>query len=227
MLQELAGLARTNNQLYLDTLSAYESLTVGQILQPTNKLLIYEGEHLEPLGFSSSLLDKQSTRNILTNMKLPNNAVNISYEAQGLKKNHGDIMENARKDVLSVPTLAAQSRASISAGYKKWFDHFPEIIQSWFVGMFKVKRSFPVNQLPHVSAFLGYAVTRVYESNVLNIKDRDNDFFDRSYFSDAAVVDILVTNDRAFTRTSLRVPNRPFEVLNTDELSLLIDNLNA
>lgn len=227
MLQELAGLAKTNSQLYLDTLSEYEQLAKGQILRPANELFIHEGQHLEPFDLQASLLDTQSATTILNNMKIPSSADGIFCEAKALKKNHGKKMEATRIEVLSTPALIKEPHCSVVAGYRDWFNHFPIVVQSWFVDMFKVKSDFPVGKLPHVSAFLGYALTRIYESNVLNIKDRDNDLFDRSYFTDTAVVDILVTNDRAFARTALRVPNREFEVLKTDELALLIDKLTA
>lgn len=227
MLQELPGLAKTNSPQYLQTLSEYDQLAQERILRPHNQLLIQEGEHLEPIGFQDSLLDKESATNILKNMKTPGNADGICSEAKSLKKDYGEKMEAKRREVLSTPNLFKGPRSSIVASFKEWFTHFPTIMQSWFVDMFTVKAAFPVGQLPHVSAFLGYALTRIYESNVLNIKDRDNDFFDRAYFTDASVVDIFVTNDKLFTRTALRVPNRRFEVLNTDELALLIDRLAA
>lgn len=227
MLEELAGLAKINTQLYLETLSEYGQVTQGQILRPCNQLLIREGEHLESLGFQASLLDEEFATNILNNMKVPNNAEGIFSEAEGLKKDYGKIMETTRLEVLLTPSLINEPLSSIVADYKDWFKHFHIIIQRWFIDMFKVKSDFPVGQLPHVSAFLGYVLTRIYESNVLNTKDRDNDLFDRAYFTDAAVADILITNDRAFARTALRVPNREFEVLKIDELSLLIDKLTA
>jgi len=227
MLQELAGLARTNPQLYLETLSEYEQITQGQILRPSNQLLIQEGDHLEPLGFQVSLLDKEFVTNILNNMKVPSNAEGIFSEVEGLKKDYGKIMETTRLEVLLTPNLVNEALCSIVGGYKDWFKHFHIIVQRWFIDMFKVESYFPVGQLPHVSALLGYVLTRIYESNVLNIKDRDNDFFDRAYFTDAAVADILITNDKAFARTALRVPSREFEVLTIDELTLLIGKLTA
>jgi hypothetical protein len=227
MLQELAGLAKINTHLYLDTLSEYEQVTLGQILRPSNELLIAEGKQLKPIKFQASLLDKESARNILNNLKGPSNADAIFSEAEGLKQGYGLTMETTRQGVLSTPSLINEPPSSIVAGYKDWFKHFHVIIQRWFVDMFKVKSDFPVGQLPHVSAFLGYLLTRIYESNVLNIKDRDNDLFDRAYFTDAAVVDILITNDIAFGRTALRVPNRKFEVLKLDELAFLIDKWNT
>lgn len=160
-------------------------------------------------------------------MKVPSNADGIFSEAKGLKKDYGKIMDTTRLEILSTPNLVKETRTSIVDGYKDWFKHFSIIIQSCFVDMFKVKSDFPVGQLPHVSAFLGYVLTRIYESNVLNIKDRNNDLFDRAYFTDAVVVEILITNDRSFASSALRVPNREFEVLKTDELALLIDKLTA
>jgi hypothetical protein len=225
MLRELAGLAKTNTQLYLDTLSEYAQVTLGQILKPSNELTIAEGQQLKPITFQTSLLDKASARNILDNLRVPSNADAISSEALGQKQGYGLTMETARQEVLSTDFIN-EPLSSILAGYKDWFKHFDVIIQRWFVDMFKVKSDFPVAQLPHVSAFLGYLLTRIYESTVLNIKNRDNDLFDRAYFTDAAVVDILITNDISFGRTALRIPNRTLEVLKLNELASLIDKWN-
>lgn len=223
MLQELSGLAKIDTQPYLETLSEYEQLIHGQLLRLSNELVIAEGEQLKPIDFQSSLIKEESVQSVLSNLKDPSKADSVFLEASSLKENYAQIMENTQQAVLSELSLVNEPSNSVIAGYKDWFRSFDANIQDWFVHMFNVKSDFSVDQLQHVSAFLGYALTRIYERNTLNIKDRDNDLFDRAYFTDATVVDILVTNDGAFSRTAMRVPNRTFEVIKLDELALLID----
>lgn len=224
MLQELAGLAKIDTQLYLKTLSEYELLIQGRILQEANRLLVAEGQQCKSIDFQASLLKKESVQNILSNLKDLNNADSLFSETKSLKQNHGQTMETTQQKVLEEPSLASEPPESIAAHYKNWFKNFHVIIQDFFVDMYNAKSDFPVGQLPHVSAFLGYVVTRIYERNNLHIKYQDNDLFDRAYFTDAAVVDILVTNDKTFIATARRVPNKTFKVKNLDELALCIHN---
>lgn len=93
MLQELAGLAKINTQLYLDTLSEYAQVTQGRILRPSNELVIAEGQLLKPIDLQASLLDKESAKNILNNLKVPSNADAIFSKAKGLKQGYGLTME--------------------------------------------------------------------------------------------------------------------------------------
>jgi hypothetical protein len=106
--------------------------------------------------------------------------------------------------------------------FKKWYTNFDNVAQRWFEGICKhagVTPTWRFGDLPHVSSFLNYLLTKIYERFVHCIPDRPNDLYDRGYAVDASVVDILVTNDGAFTRTCLRMPKRAFEVLNLDDLS--------
>jgi hypothetical protein len=225
LLQELAGLSKINEGLYIETLLAYEQMTQGLILQPADDLIISEGTQKKPRNFHTSLLNANSATNILNKLKAQETAAAIYSEAVGLKQGFGLLMENTHREILSTPSLVNLPFRSVATAFNDWFNVFHAEIQQWFIDMFKEKSDYPVSQLPHVSAFLGYALTRIYEHNVFGSKNRDNDLFDRSYFTDAAVVDVFVTNDNAFYRTAMRVPNRKFEVLKLDELTLLVDQM--
>jgi hypothetical protein len=226
LLQELVGLAKTNSSLYLSTLSEYEQLIQGQLLRESNEILIEEGGQCKPVDLQSSLLDAETVQNLFHNLKNPSNADSVFSETNRLKQNYACTMENNRLSVLSEVNLKDQT-PELSLSYSEWFKNFDLYIQDWFVHLFKTDPGCSVNQLPHVFTFLGYILTRIYERNTLGIKDRNNDLYDRSYFTDAAVADIFVTNDKAFNRTAQRVPNKRFEVLNLDEFVLLIDKMVA
>ncbi|MGD0267397.1 MAG: hypothetical protein ABSD47_21005 [Candidatus Methylomirabilota bacterium] len=227
MLQELAGLAKANAELYLRTLSEYEQLIQGRLLQRSDTLLIAEGQQLKPLDLQASLLDEQSVQNLLSNLKDPSNAESLFTEAKGLKQDYSPTMETAHQTVLEELYRVTHSSTSIATLYKDWFENYDAEVHGWFVAIFKLQTDFPVQQLPHVSAFLGYALTRIYERQALNKKDKDNDLFDRAYFTDAAVVDVLVTNDGPFIRTAQRVPHRTFDIVDLDEFAQLTDNWHA
>jgi len=223
LLQELAGLAASNERLYLHTLSHYEELIHGQVLQLANDLVIIEGEQLQPVALDKSLLEPEAVKNLFDALRDPGQA-NLAFgEVKEKRDNYSISMSDAWKSLLSDPHFAGQAPRSISKGYQKWFNDFHDVIQDWFIHLFDVKTDFAVAQLPLVSALLGYTLTRIYEARVLNIKDRANDLFDRAYYTDAAVVDILVTNDGKFNRTSLRVRNRTFDVLKLEEFASLIE----
>lgn len=224
MLKELAGLAKKPTTLYLETLTEYEKIIQGKILQPGNVLMIEEGKQLRPLDFQKSLLSLPSSKNLLNNLKNYNKAdLLFSVETQNNKHNYAPKMETAREQLLIESGLARESVKSITDEFNDWFRHFNEEIQSCFIHLFKIKSNFSVRELPHVSAYLGYFLTRIYERNTFNIKDKDNDFFDQLYFTDAAVVDFLVTDDKSFKRTALRVPNRTFDIININELTQFIE----
>lgn len=226
MLQELAGIAETETQLYLHTLSEYDQVTKGEILQPANELIKMELEQSIPLVYQDSLLTKEKAKNLITNLNNLKNADLLFSEAKSVKGGYALAMETAYREVLSQLDPDNKLTEDIVTGYRDWFERLDTTIQEWYKNLLihlNVKSDFPVKQLPHVSAFLGFALTRIYERNVLNIKDRDNDLFDRAYFTDAAVVDILVTNDRVFSRTALIVPNRKFAIMDLDELASFID----
>jgi hypothetical protein len=228
MLRELSGISQTMTNVYLDTLGKYEQLTQGKILEQSNKLVLREVKQQQPQYFPNSLLSIEATNTLFDNLKRPSIASEIFQETVVSKQGYATTMENARDNVLAEPQIAAESEKAIRKGYEEWHNQFEQNIQDCFVHLFDVKSNFSVKQLPHVSALLGYALTRIYERFTLNKKDNDNDLLDRTYFTDAAVVDILVTDDRPFTRTSLRVPNRTFEVINADEeLQQLIDKSDA
>jgi len=223
LLQELAGLANSNPALYLKTIADYKQLTNRVILKHAHHLAIQEGESCKPVHFEDSLLGKTEVENLFDNLNDPLTAQSLFGETASLKGGYAQTMEQARNGILSHPSVAGKSPKDIASGYQDWFQHFDEYVQNWFMDLFGARGQCDVKSLPHVYAFLGYALTRVYERFTLNKKDRDNDLFDRAYFTDAAVADILVTNDSSFTRTALRVPNRMCEVLKIDELIKLID----
>jgi len=223
LLQELAGLANSNPALYLKTIAEYKQLTNGVILKHAHDLAIQEGKSCKPVHFEDSLLGKTEVENLFDNLDDPLTAQSLFGETASLKGGYAQTMEQARNSILSHPAVAGKSPKDIASGYQDWFQHFDEYVQNWFIDLFGAKGRCDVKSLPHVYAFLGYVLTRVYERFTLNKKDRDNDLFDRAYFTDAAVADILVTNDGSFIRTALRVPNRMCEVLKIDELIKLID----
>jgi len=246
LLQELSGLASSQPELYLHTLSQYKELTKGKILRHAHDLVIQEGESCRPVPFEFSLLTHAQVENLFSHLFDPQTAQLLFGESASLKGGYAQTMEQARNAILSEPILQGKSFKEIASGYQDWFQHFDEYVQNWFTDLFdsgnprktwlviflyKVKRLIrrvikgpcEVRNLPHAYAFLGYAFTRVYERFNLNKKDQDNDLFDRAHFTDAAVADTLVTNDGSFIRTALRVPNRNCQVLTLDELIGLIN----
>jgi len=135
-------------------------------------------------------------------------------------------MESSHQDVLTELAAHIPSSTRPTDLYRDWFAEFDTQIQGWFCNIRETiggETDFPVQRLPHVSAFLGYVLTRIYERQSLNKKDKDNDLFDRAYFTDAAVVDLLVTNDNSFGNTARRVPHRTFEIVTLDEFAELTD----
>lgn len=246
LLQELAGLANSQPELYLHTLAQYRKLTKGKILRHAHDLVIQEGESCRAVSFQFSLLAQPEVENLFNNLSDPQTAQLLFGESASLKGGYAQTMEQSRDAILSEPMLQGKSLKEITSGYQDWFQHFDQYVQNCFADLFaggspkntrlaaflfNLKRLIrgvfrgrcEVRSLPHVYAFLGYGLTRVYERFTLNKKDRDNDFFDRAHFTDAAVADTLVTNDGSFVRTALRIPNRKCEVLKLDELISLID----
>jgi hypothetical protein len=135
-------------------------------------------------------------------------------------------MEGAYEEVLSQLDPENKLTKDIITVSHDWFERFDATIQEWYKNLLShlnVRSNFAVKELPHVFAFLGFVLTRIYERFALNIKDRDNDLFDRAYFIDAAVVDILVTDDRVFRRTARAVPKRNVEIMDLDEFASFID----
>jgi len=230
LLQELSGLAHGladgKVQLYATTLLHYREVTQGRILRLTNDVLVEEGEQLKPLSFDDCLLDEKTVQKLFQGLSEPTMAETIFSEVGSFKANYGKTMEKNTSEILNLPEFQCASPKDVVKGYQEWFGNFDSNIQDWFVHLFEVENSFDVRYLPHVSALLGYALTRIYERFTFGKKNRDNDLLDRSYFVDAAVVDLLVTNDGQFTQTALRVPNRRFEIINTKELCALIDKLD-
>lgn len=131
-------------------------------------------------------------------------------------------MDEASKDVLSNPYFANKSNKEIIKGYKEWFKNFEMVAQDCFVDIFKVQTDISYETLPHVAAFLGYTLTRIYENFSLGLLHRGNDSYDRACFVDAVAVDYLITNDESFIRSCLRVPCRSFDVIRIDELASLV-----
>ncbi len=227
MLRELSGISQMMTTVYLDTLSRYQHMTQGKILRLSDEVVTVEGEQQKPQFFTDSLVSTEATKNLFHSLKKPSIASGIFQETVRSKQGYARRKEDARNNVLAEPQIAAESEKAIREGYEQWRDQFEQCIQDWFIHLFDVKSNFSVKQLPHVSSLLGYELTRIYERFTLNKKDKDNDLLDRAYFTDAAVVDILVTDDGPFIRTALRVPNRTFEVINVHELEHLIDKWHA
>jgi len=225
LLQELSGLSHSNYQLYQATLADYRQLTVGRILRPHNDILIDEGEQLKPVTFEKSLLNAEQVRNLFDNLLDPINAKDIFEEVGSIKTKYSVNMEDATADILNLPELRTATASDISKGYKHWFESFPAELQTYFSKLFNINIEYNVNSLPHVSMFLGYALTRIYERFTFGKKNTGNDLLDRAHFTDASVVDIIVTNDNAFINTSLRVPNRTFDILRLDEFEIFVNRL--
>jgi hypothetical protein len=232
MLQELSGLAdplgedKTKTRIYLHTLSEYEQVTQGEILQPAPELLKMELQQPKPLVYQDLLLSKENAKILISNLKNLENADLLFSEAKSFKGGYAIVMEGAYEEVLSQLDPENKLTKDIITVSHDWFERFDATIQEWYKNLLShlnVRSNFAVKELPHVFAFLGFVLTRIYERFALNIKDRDNDLFDRAYFIDAAVVDILVTDDRVFRRTARAVPKRNVEIMDLDEFASFID----
>lgn len=217
MLQELAGMSAGDPEGYRRTITIYREVTQGRILRITNELVDTEARTLLPVDYENSLLDQAKVTNLFVNLTDPRNAAATFAETKASKAGYAERMENAQAATLAAPGIDGLKDHSIVNGYRNWFDRFDDIMQDWFVHMFHPVHEVQVRSLPHVSAFLGYALTRIYERNVLNKKNRDNDVFDQSHFTDASVVDKFITDDEALKRTASAVRNRNFEVVRLDE----------
>jgi len=227
LLQELSGLARSDARMYLATLAEYEELIRGKILKASRDILIEEGENLKPLPFEKSLLDERSVENFLDNLHDPSLAQELFGEVGSLKHKYGETTEGATVKLLALPEMINATSKEIAKGYKEWFEDFPKNIQGWFEDLFELTSAFNVSDLPHVAAFLGYSLTRYYERMTFGKKHTPNDLFDRYHFTDAVVVDILVTNDGPFITTAMRIPNKSVDIMNLADLCQLIDQMHA
>lgn len=227
LLRELSGLALSNVEMYLTTLSHYEELINQKILIPAIEALVIEAHELRPLHYEQSLLDKERVDNFLFNLRDPSLARELFGETASLKTKYGESLEGAVRELLDLPELQNATASDVRIGYREWFQQFPSNLQDWFVHHFNVTAKCSAADLPHVSAYLGYALTRIHERFTFGKKNRPNDLLDREHFTDAAVVDTLVTNDAPFTRTALLVPNRTFEVMNIEEFAEFVNRLAA
>ncbi|HZX13474.1 MAG TPA: hypothetical protein VFF49_03655 [Thermodesulfobacteriota bacterium] len=227
MLEELAGLSKSDFTRYLNSVSLYEELTNGKILKPWNELVRQEGEQLRPVLYENSIFDKSTVQKLFSLFKDRSQPISIFNEAYTQRQSYKKDMDEASQDVLSDPCLINKPNKAIIEGYKDWSTNFDRNAQDFFVDLFKVKANISYKELPHIAAFLGYILTRIYECSSLGLANRDTDLYDRAHFTDAAVVDILVTNDEVFIRTCLRVSYRSFDVIRTDDLASLIERWHA
>ena len=227
LLRELSGLALSNIPKYEQTLSNYKELIKGQILMPANDIVAQEGKQLKPFFFEDSLLDQQSVENLLDNLHDPHLAHALFGEVGSLKQKYGTSTEEAVRKLYELPEFQGASKRDVAKGYSNWFQDLPKNKQNWFVDLFDIKVPYEVSNLPHVSTYLDYALTRTYERFTFGKKNVGNDLLDREHFTDAAVVDSLITNDGAFIQTALRAPNRRFDVMTLKDFSVLVDQLAA
>ncbi len=227
MLNELAGLSKSNFTLYLNNLSLYEELTNGKILKPWNELVRLEGEQLRPVLYENSIFDKSTAQNLFSPLKDRSQPISIFNNVYIQRQSYKQGMDDASQDVLSDPCLISKPPKVIIKNYKDWFKDFDSNAQGFFVDLFKVGANMYYKELPHVSAFLGYTLTRIYEHFSLGLSHDSNDLYDRAYFVDAVAVVFLVTNDESFIRTCLRVPYRSCNVIRINDLSLMINELDS
>ncbi len=227
MLEELAGLSKSDFTSYLNSVSLYEELTNCKILKPWNKLVRLEGEQLRPVFYENSIFDKSTVQKLFYLLKDRNQPISVFNNAYTQRQSYKNDMDEASQDVLSDSFFINKPNKAIIVDYVDWFKNFDRNAQEFFVDLFKVETNLSYKELPHVTAFLGYVLTRIYEHFSLGLADRDTDLYDRAHFIDAAVVDILVTNDEAFIRTCLRVPYRLFDIIRIDELASLLNRCHS
>ncbi len=226
MLYELVPISLNDRSLYYKMLAEYEELIGNKIVNESRTLFLREAERLGPIDLSAALLDEMTAAGVLRGFKDPTNFDGLECEAKSLKKGYADVMEESYLEVVAERLSAGDAAKSLRGQFESWFGDFDREIEVWFRDMFKLEaQNVKVDSLPHVSAFLGYALTRVYERAYSGIKDHDNDWFDRAHFTDATVVDVLVTDDKPFRRTALMVPTRTFDVKTLSQLSAVINEL--
>lgn len=216
--EEYTGFVQHDLESYHKMLSNYHELTAGKILYPWNYLMIMEIENRGPLSYEESLLDVKSAEEIFILLQNPKEAKSIFDEIYKKRKKYKIDMGETAQNILDDPLFINEHRKEIMRAYKTWFEHFDEIAQEWFELIFKPKEKILYKLLPYVRSFMNYLLTRVYERLSLCIPDRASDYGDRAYFTEAAAVDLLVTNDNAFARICSRVPFKSFQVFKVDKL---------
>jgi len=136
LLRELSGLALSDVEMYLTTLSQYQELVSGKILMPALDALVKEGQELRPLSFEGSLLDEEKVENFLYNLRDPSLAHELFGETGSLKAEYHSSMERAVQKMFALPEFHAANAFEIGMGYKEWFQRFPSSLQDWFVHLF-------------------------------------------------------------------------------------------
>jgi len=227
MLEELAGFSKSDFTSYLNSVSLYEEVTNCKILKPWNELVRLEGEQLRPIFYENSTFDKGVVKKLFSNFKDRCQSIFVFNDAYTQRQSYKNGMDEASQDVLSDAFFINKPNKAIIVDYEDWFKNFDRNAQEFFIDLFKVEANLSYKELPHVTAFLGYVLTRIYEHFSLGLADRDTDLYDRAHFTDAAVVDIIVTNDEAFIRTCLRVPYRSFDIIRIDELASLLKRCHS
>ena len=222
LLEELAGLAKSDFALYQNTVFNYHGLIKSKMLKPWNILIRLEINLKRPLAFEESILDANDVKRAYRLMKDSQKPNNISDEVYKLKQSYKTKMDDAYKSVLSEPFLAKVHRKERMTKYKGLLNKFAEICQDWFINILNGPKSLSYSNLPHTSAFLNYALTRILERGALCIPDKDTDLYDRAYFTEAAIADYLITDDKPFISICSRVPHRSFEVIKLDDLSSIL-----
>lgn len=112
-----------------------------------------------------ALVPKQEVRSVLGAMRFYDIA-NANYQSsRQLKVKYKSQMDNGYIKVLNELNQLdpSSSEKDIRLAYTRWFKRFDESIQNWYEGIVIGLGSTPISdckQLPHVSAFLSYTLTR-------------------------------------------------------------------
>lgn len=225
-LYELSGLA-DNDEIYTDIINKYEELTNNRILIDSIHLMLKEIEIRESIHYDNSIFPDKDRVYILENMKDKNKASSL-YQLVKQERNYYKVsMDDVTESILKYLIDSDRISKEIRIGYREWFKNYDVYKQDWFEHLFPDSSDIRVETLSRVSAFFGYVLTRAYEYISLGKKDRESDSYDRSFYIDSVVVDALVTNDKAFTKTIMRIPDREIDVMNIQELESLIERMYA
>ncbi len=224
-LEELIGLSLKNSNDYKKVFGEYKNITNQKLIKPYNELIFMEINNRAPLKQENIFLSNEKAKEVFDELEKGPNLQTLDDLIYNNKQNNLSKMEKANKTAKEKFSSNNKIMSERKTGAKEWLKNFGANIQSWGEGLFNSSGKIDFTLLPHTASFISCLLIKLHQTTMSGQKHKASDEYDRKHISEAAAVNVFITEDKALTNMYNQIPNK-YKFVQVQKIKKFFDTIN-